>query len=203
MRYKGSELKFGNNNWVSMPETRHMFTDGGNISLRANDSLSLEFFVPLYDLYYNASFGMESVFISGGIIDYRVVFAITYGSTGSTIYSPVTHIVVPPATVQDAAALNYVIQQKESCPELVNLFTFYNAFSTDCSYIYNYLSTNFPESALGQVARCKISIAKCRTYRSELDTMPEVKASIMDTRNMLLVSDIPYMKYLAKYLSCQ
>lgn len=204
VRPKGSEFKIGNNNWVKMPDISLYIFHSENIPLTAYDSIRGRMYISLFNLYWDESFSMQSLIASGGIIDYRLVFDVYSPSTNAdyTIYSPVVQILVPPATQQDAAALQYVIQQKSACPEMEYFFANFDASTLGCNYAYEYISDNFPETALAKVSKYYTALRNCRNHRSEINSLPEVKASIINTRNMLLSSDIPYIKQLANNLSC-
>ena len=204
VRSKGSEFKIGNGNWVTMPVIDVTSSHGGNKILPFYGSVNGLRYVPIFNLYWDETFNMQSFAISGGIIDYRLVFGVYHGNTNTdtTFYSPVIHIVVPAATSEDASALQYVIQQKTTCPEMEYFFANFNASSLECDYAYEYLSANFPGTALGKVAKYKMAVRECLLRRSQINTLPEVKASIINTKNMLLSSDIPYVKQLAKNLTC-
>ena len=202
VRSEVSEFRVGNNSWVGMPDIRLHLSHGDDHPLLNNSSVIGLVYVPIFNLYLDESFNMQSFAVSGGTIDYRLVFAANDGITDSIFYSTVVHIVVPPATSQDAAALQYVIQQKSACPEIEYFFAGADLSTWECKYVYEYLAANFPETALGKVSKYIIALGECRNHRSEINDMPEVKATIINIRNMLQSSDIPYVKHLAKNLTC-
>jgi hypothetical protein len=202
IRSAGSEFKIGNANWVKMPDISSSVTHYQGTSLPGNDSINGTIMVSLFNLYLDSIFNMEPLIASGGVVDYRVVYTVVDGNTVSVIYSPVIHIVVPAATLQDAAALQYVIQQKSACPEIEYFFVVAGMSTYDCNYVYEYLIANFPETLLGKVSKYTMAQRECLLRRAQINSLPEVKASIINTRNMLLLSDIPYMKRLARDLDC-
>ncbi|MBL7782984.1 MAG: hypothetical protein JNM22_17270 [Saprospiraceae bacterium] len=197
-----SECKNSNTNWLEIPDFSHTLSYAERPSLSSNASINVTIMVQLFNLYLEQSFNIEPLIASGGMVDYRVVYAAYDGNTESVIYTPVIHIVLPAATPQDAAALQYVIQQKSACPEVEYFFAGINMSTHYCNYVYEYLIANFPETLLGKVSKYTMAQRECLLRRAQINALPEVKASIINTRDMLLQSDIPYMKRLARYLDC-
>ncbi len=202
IRAEGSEFKIGNTEWVKNPDDFPSVTHYDGTLLHGNDSINSTIMVSLFSMYLDSIFNMESLMASGGVVDYRVVYTVVDGNTVSVNYSPVIHIVVPTATLQDAAALQYVMQQKSACPEIEYFFAGVDMSTYYCNYVYEYLIANFPETLLGKVSKYTMAQRECLLRRAQINSLPEVKASIINTRDMLLSSDIPYIKRLARYLDC-
>lgn len=202
IRVEGSEFKIGNTEWVRNPYDFPSVTHYDGTLLPGNDSINATIMISLFNLYLDSIFNMEPLVASGGVVDYRVVYTVNDGNTASVIYSPVIHIVVPAASLQDAAALQYVIQQKSACPEIEYFFVVAGMSTYGCNYVYEYLIANFPETLLGKVSKYTMVQRECLLRRAQINSLPEVKASIINTRDMLLLSDIPYIKRLARYLDC-
>lgn len=201
--YRGSQYKIGHSNWVAMPLIDAFPADDYGTSISLEDTFLFDHDVKLYNLYYDENYSLNAFATTGGTIDYRLVFSSRkVGLPDTIICSPLIHVWVPPATPQDIEALQYMVQQKSNCPELSYFFADINALTLRCLYVYEYLDAHFPNSVLGIVAKHKIADYKCLAHNQQLESVPEVKAEIMNVRELLLASDIPFIRSLVGKTAC-
>jgi hypothetical protein len=204
IRLKRTEFREHNREWCIMPDlTSHEVCAGDYISLVPYRTEHGLVYVPLFNLYLDESIHIKSFATSGGTVDYRLVFDVDFGKESlNSFYSPVIHIVVPPATRQDKAAFKYMQQQKTACPEVEYLFSDVDRSTLRCFYIYQYLAAHCPDSMPGKVSKYKIALRNCLNHRNELPSMPGMKKNINDTCNELNATGIKYLQDLAHEMSC-
>jgi len=186
-----------------MPIVDAFPTDDYGTAIPIEDTIHFYHDVKFYNSYYDENYSLNSFATTGGLIDFRLIFSTRKaGFSDSVIYSSPLHILVPPALQQDVSALQYISQQKETCPELIYFFS--NSFcpTLKCYNTYEYLSTNFSDSILGKMSKQRLALISCKLYGPEINDMLEIKASIKNAKDILLDSDIEYLKDLAKYLIC-
>jgi hypothetical protein len=190
------EVNFGDTVWYSVPKLQISDSPAGFL-WRNNDTI--QEYLNLYEIYLQNPHKFQLFMTTGGNINYKYTFTLIDSSDKPLLnYASTIQLHVPQASQEELLAFKYIVQQMDFFPELNLLMSTDGGSSYYDIEKFNFLSSNFPNSLVAQMAKCKIAYIYCMMYaNSGFDNHMDVKNSIQQIYNDLNISTNLYIKNMA------